>query len=187
MKNIIITGAANGVGKAVANILKENNLILVDEDNNNLEQVAKELNSKFYVCNLANDSDIKTLLNAIKNDYCGISQKVNAVAKGQYSFQMLSEIYIQSAHPNGDVVVVFYSINEHGVKTLIKEELYNIGTEVKTYTSTFSSLTSGLETCNSNPSLTIFSIKIERCNSPLPDTIQDSLFGTLETLNETSF
>ena len=45
MKNIIITGAANGVGKAVANILKENNLILIDEDYKNLEQVAKDLNA----------------------------------------------------------------------------------------------------------------------------------------------
>ena len=61
MKNIIITGAANGVGKAVANILKSNNLILVDEDNLNLEQVAKELNAKFYICNLASDNDIKIL------------------------------------------------------------------------------------------------------------------------------
>ena len=30
MKNIIITGAANGVGKAVATILKDNQLILID-------------------------------------------------------------------------------------------------------------------------------------------------------------
>lgn len=36
MKKIIITGAANGVGKAVANILKENDLILIDEDKDNL-------------------------------------------------------------------------------------------------------------------------------------------------------
>lgn len=67
MKNIIITGAANGVGKAVANILKENNLILIDEDNNNLEKVAKDLNGQFYICNLANENDIKILLNDIKN------------------------------------------------------------------------------------------------------------------------
>ena len=70
--------------------------------------------------------------NAIKNDYCGISQTVNATAKGQYSFQMLSEIYIQSAHPNGDALVVFYSIDEHGKRTLIKEENYDLGTEVRT-------------------------------------------------------
>ena len=32
MKNVIITGAANGVGKSVAQILKEENLILIDID-----------------------------------------------------------------------------------------------------------------------------------------------------------
>ena len=77
IKNIIITGAANGVGKAVAYILNEHNLILVDEDNNNLEQVAKELNAKFYVCDLSNDSDIKTLLNDIENDYNNIDCLIN--------------------------------------------------------------------------------------------------------------
>ena len=41
MKNVIITGAANGVGKAIANILKEE-LILIDIDENNLKQVAEE-------------------------------------------------------------------------------------------------------------------------------------------------
>ena len=35
-KVIIITGAANGVGKAVATILKDKNLILIDEDKDNL-------------------------------------------------------------------------------------------------------------------------------------------------------
>jgi short-subunit dehydrogenase len=77
MKNIIITGAANGIGKAVANILKENNLILIDEDNNSLEQVAKDLNAKFYICNLANENDIKILLNDIKNNYENIDCLIN--------------------------------------------------------------------------------------------------------------
>ena len=40
MKNIIITGAANGVGKAVANVLKDNNLILIDEDEKNLKELS---------------------------------------------------------------------------------------------------------------------------------------------------
>ena len=35
MKNVIITGAANGVGKAIANVLKEENMILIDIDENN--------------------------------------------------------------------------------------------------------------------------------------------------------
>jgi short-subunit dehydrogenase len=33
MKNIIITGAANGVGKAIAKLLQNENLILVEKDN----------------------------------------------------------------------------------------------------------------------------------------------------------
>ena len=46
-------------------------------------------------------------------------------------------------------------------------------------------ITTGFETCNSNPSLRIFSIKIDKCNSPRPETINDSLsFGS--TFNETS-
>ncbi len=35
MKNIIITGAGDGVGKVIAKILKNENLILVDIDETN--------------------------------------------------------------------------------------------------------------------------------------------------------
>ena len=52
MKNIIITGAANGVGKAIAKLLQNENLILVDSDKLNLEQTAKELNKRYFVCDL---------------------------------------------------------------------------------------------------------------------------------------
>lgn len=41
MKNVVITGAANGVRKVIANILKEEKLILIDLDENNLKQVAE--------------------------------------------------------------------------------------------------------------------------------------------------
>ncbi len=36
MKNVIITGAANGVGKSIAETLKDENLILVDNDKESL-------------------------------------------------------------------------------------------------------------------------------------------------------
>ena len=111
--------------------------------------------------------------NAIKNDYCGISQTVNANAKGQYSFQMLSEIYIQSAHPNGDVLVAFYSINSSDTKTLIKEETFDIKTEAKVFTSTFSTLvdTSKIEVIisgqeNATFDFIVTNIKLE--NHPIP-------------------
>ena len=41
MRNIIITGAGDGVGKAVATMLKKENLILVDIEKENVEKVAK--------------------------------------------------------------------------------------------------------------------------------------------------
>lgn len=64
MKNIIITGAANGVGRTIAETLKDNNLILIDSDKENLENISKELNSTFYICDLSDEAQIK---NAIKD------------------------------------------------------------------------------------------------------------------------
>lgn len=72
--------------------------------------------------------------------YCGISQIIDATPKAQYSFQMLSKIYTQSVYPNGNVVVAFNSINNKGVKTLIKEVNYDIGEDPKVFTQAFTSL-----------------------------------------------
>ena len=65
MKNIIITGSANGVGKAIANTLKGNNLILIDADDNNLSIVANELNAEYYICDLTDVNNLKQTLDAI--------------------------------------------------------------------------------------------------------------------------
>ena len=77
MKNIIITGAANGVGKAVANTLKDNNLILIDEDEVNLKSLSESLNAKFYVCDLSDDSQIKNMVEDIKESYDKIDCLIN--------------------------------------------------------------------------------------------------------------
>lgn len=65
-KIIIITGAANGVGKAVAQILKNENLILLDIDEEDLVKTAKELNKEYYVCDVSNSSDIDRVILNIK-------------------------------------------------------------------------------------------------------------------------
>lgn len=52
MKNVIITGAANGVGKAITELLKNENLILLDIDEKNLKELATNINSKYYVCDV---------------------------------------------------------------------------------------------------------------------------------------
>jgi len=77
MKNIIITGSANGVGKAVANILKANNLILIDEDTKNLRSVATDLEAKFYVCNLADEKQIENTISSISHSIHSIDCLIN--------------------------------------------------------------------------------------------------------------
>lgn len=77
MKNVIITGAAHGVGKAIVNVLKEENLILIDIDENNLKKVAEETQSKYYVCNVADDKQIIDSINDIKKNYEQIDCLIN--------------------------------------------------------------------------------------------------------------
>lgn len=76
-KVIIITGAANGVGKAVATILKDNNLILIDEDKDNLVALSNSLNANYYVCDLSDDTKIKNMVDNIKNKYDKIDCLIN--------------------------------------------------------------------------------------------------------------
>ena len=77
MKNVIITGAANGVGKAVANLLKGENLILIDIDKNNLPETAKETNSEYYLCDLTNVDKINEVIRNICEKYNKIDCLIN--------------------------------------------------------------------------------------------------------------
>lgn len=77
MKNVIITGAANGVGKAVANLLKKENLILIDIDENNLPGTAKETNSEYYICDLTNVDKINKVIKNIGEKYTKIDCLIN--------------------------------------------------------------------------------------------------------------
>ena len=78
MKNVIITGAANGVGAAIANILKDENLILIDIDENNLQVTANEFSSEYFVCDLTNVDDIKQVIKSISEKYDKIDCLINS-------------------------------------------------------------------------------------------------------------
>lgn len=67
MKNVIITGAANGVGKSLAEILKGENLILVDNDKDSLIKIANELNKEYFICDLSNDEEIERFINQMND------------------------------------------------------------------------------------------------------------------------
>ena len=77
MKNVIITGSANGVGKAIANVLKEEKLILIDVDENNLKQVAEETKSKYYICDISDYKQVANVINDINMDYEKIDCLIN--------------------------------------------------------------------------------------------------------------
>lgn len=77
MKNVIITGSANGVGKAIAKILKEDNLILIDIDEDNLKQVAKETKSQYHVCDITDDKQIISIIDDIKKNYEKVDCLIN--------------------------------------------------------------------------------------------------------------
>lgn len=77
MKNVIITGAANGVGKAIANEFKKEKLILIDIDENNLKQLAEETKSKYYICDISDDKQIASVINDINANYEKIDCLIN--------------------------------------------------------------------------------------------------------------
>ncbi len=77
MKNVIITGSANGVGKAIAETLKDNKLILLDIDEASLKEVASELNADYYVCDLSNTEDIEKITEPITKKYEKIDCLIN--------------------------------------------------------------------------------------------------------------
>lgn len=77
MKNVIITGAANGVGKAVAKLLKDEKLILIDIDEDNLKVLSNELKANFYVWDLTNDKRIYEVLEDIQNNFERIDCLIN--------------------------------------------------------------------------------------------------------------
>lgn len=77
MKNVIITGAANGVGKAIAKLLKEERLILIDIDENNLIQVSAETKSQYYVCDISDDKQITNTINEISKNFEKVDCLIN--------------------------------------------------------------------------------------------------------------
>ena len=75
-KNIIVTGASSGVGKAISLELASHgaNLCLVGRNKNNLETVLENVNigsphSNIYIADFNSDEDIQKLRSSIQEDY----------------------------------------------------------------------------------------------------------------------
>ena len=77
MKNVIITGAANGVGRALAQLLKNENLILLDIDEKNLKELSLNSNAKYYLCDVSDDEQMLNVINDIRQNYETIDCLIN--------------------------------------------------------------------------------------------------------------
>ena len=77
MKNVIITGAANGVGKAITQLLKNENLILLDIDEKNLKELSLNSNAKYYLCDVSDDEQMLNVINDIRQNYETIDCLIN--------------------------------------------------------------------------------------------------------------
>ncbi|PCJ27847.1 MAG: beta-ketoacyl-ACP reductase [Flavobacteriales bacterium] len=77
----IITGAAKGIGKAIAKrMVNENYMtILVDVDTENGEALANSLGSsvKFISCDISSENDVNSLFDSVKSEFGGVDVIVN--------------------------------------------------------------------------------------------------------------
>jgi NADP-dependent 3-hydroxy acid dehydrogenase YdfG len=66
MKNIIITGGSDGLGKALAKSLsKENNVIIISPTENKLKKVADEIGCSYKVCDVSDYEQVEKCINEI--------------------------------------------------------------------------------------------------------------------------
>ena len=88
MRNVLITGAANGVGCEIAKLLKAENLILVDIDEPKLKELAATLKCSFYLCDVSKSQDIENLKKYIVSNDIDLDTIINCAgfwSKGEIS------------------------------------------------------------------------------------------------------
>ncbi|WP_421715418.1 SDR family oxidoreductase [Arcobacter arenosus] len=79
MKNIIVTGASNGIGKAIAKSLrKKYNIINIDKEEKDLKDV------DFYKCDLSSKDELLKTIEKIKSKYNSIFALINNAGFGLF-------------------------------------------------------------------------------------------------------
>ncbi len=76
-KNIVITGGNDGLGKAIAKQLINNNIIIVSKDEEKLIKTSKELNCDYRVCDVTDYNQVDGTINSIINQYGKIDVLIN--------------------------------------------------------------------------------------------------------------
>lgn len=77
----IITGAAKGIGKAIAERMTKENyiVILVDIDKENGETLTKNLGNtaKFFSCDISDEKDVSSLFDSVKQEFGRVDVIIN--------------------------------------------------------------------------------------------------------------
>ena len=75
---IIITGGSDGLGKAIAKSLKENNkVIIISKDEESLVKTSEEINCDYYVCDVTDYKQVNNTINNIIEKYNKIDILIN--------------------------------------------------------------------------------------------------------------
>ncbi|MBP6163789.1 MAG: SDR family oxidoreductase [Aliarcobacter sp.] len=114
MKNIIITGASNGIGKILAKKLrKKYNIINIDIVKSKMAKV------DFYKCDLSNKKDLLKTINKIKTKYNSIYALINNAAKS--TFKALDEKTLEEWENTLSVNITAPYILSKEFATLLKQ------------------------------------------------------------------
>ena len=88
MKTIMITGAASGVGKEIANVFKNERLILIDRNKEKLEKVISELNCCGYIVDVSDTASVRSMFESASKEFDKIDVLINCAGlwtKGELS------------------------------------------------------------------------------------------------------
>jgi len=68
MKNILITGGSDGLGKTIAKELSnDNNIVIVSTSEAKLKRIANEISCEYFVCDVADADQVKNVVEKIGN------------------------------------------------------------------------------------------------------------------------
>lgn len=78
MKNIVITGGSDGLGKTLAESLsKDNNVIILATNEEKLKEVANQNNCTYKVCDVRDYSTVESTINSIASEFGKIDILIN--------------------------------------------------------------------------------------------------------------
>ena len=82
---VLITGGSSGIGKATAQLLKENGaqVLITGRNEEKLQLVAQELGVEYFACNVAIESEVANLFSWVKENWKGLDVLVNNAGIGE--------------------------------------------------------------------------------------------------------